>query len=186
MKSRNLLSLTASITLAGAMLCPVHAAGYLKLGDIKGESTDEAHKDWINLLSVSSSITRPTGAGGPTRQALATVRAPVAGKHIPQGVLIMRKAGGDASRQLQTASRQKRTFPDATIHFVNDDTGEIYLKITMTDLLVSSYQTGDSAAGDSAPMDQLSINFSKITYEYEPAKAGGNAKTTWKVEEGEI
>jgi len=24
-------------------------AGYLKIGDIKGESTDDGHKDWINL-----------------------------------------------------------------------------------------------------------------------------------------
>ena len=36
---------------------------YLELGDIKGEATDSAHKDWINLLSVSQSITRPMGSG---------------------------------------------------------------------------------------------------------------------------
>ncbi len=29
-------------------------AGYLKIGDIKGESVEPKHKDWINLLSVSS------------------------------------------------------------------------------------------------------------------------------------
>ena len=33
-------------------------AGYLKIGDIKGESTDSSHKDWINLLSVSPSLNR--------------------------------------------------------------------------------------------------------------------------------
>jgi len=33
-------------------------AGYLKIGDIKGESTDEGHKDWINLLSVSQRRSR--------------------------------------------------------------------------------------------------------------------------------
>jgi type VI secretion system secreted protein Hcp len=45
-------------------------AGYLKIGDIKGESVDKDHKDWINLLSVSQSLTRPMSAGisGSTRQ----------------------------------------------------------------------------------------------------------------------
>ena len=45
-------------------------AGYMKLGDIKGESVDKAHKEWINLLSVNQSLTRPMAAGisGSTRQ----------------------------------------------------------------------------------------------------------------------
>ena len=30
-------------------------AGYLKISDIKGESTDDGHKDWINIQSISSS-----------------------------------------------------------------------------------------------------------------------------------
>lgn len=37
----------------------VGGAGYLKYDGVDGESRDAQHKDWINLLSVSSSITRP-------------------------------------------------------------------------------------------------------------------------------
>ena len=38
------------------------AAPLLRFTEIKGESTEPtAHKDWINLLSVSQSITRPMG-----------------------------------------------------------------------------------------------------------------------------
>lgn len=33
--------------------------GYLQFGDIKGESTEPKHHDWINLLSVSQNISRP-------------------------------------------------------------------------------------------------------------------------------
>ena len=45
-------------------------AGYVQIGDIKGESVDANHKDWINLLSVSQSVSRPMRAGisGSTRQ----------------------------------------------------------------------------------------------------------------------
>ena len=46
------------------------AAGYLKIGDIKGESTDSGHKEWIDVLSVSGLETvvapRDAASGLPT------------------------------------------------------------------------------------------------------------------------
>lgn len=36
--------------------CSSPAAIYLKIGDIKGESTDRAHKDWIDLLSYDIGV----------------------------------------------------------------------------------------------------------------------------------
>ena len=41
-----------------------------------------------------------------------------------------------------------------------------------TDLLVSSFQTGGSS-GDVVPVDQISLNFAKIEYEYYPQKEDG-------------
>jgi type VI secretion system secreted protein Hcp len=35
---------------------------YLKIGDIEGESTDQAHEGWIDVLSVSQSVTQPSSA----------------------------------------------------------------------------------------------------------------------------
>src|SRR3546814_12868560 len=45
-----------------------------------------------------------------------------------------------------------------------------YLKVTMNDVMVSSYQTGGSSGASSIPMDQFSLNFVKIKYEYMPQK----------------
>jgi type VI secretion system secreted protein Hcp len=67
------------------------------------------------------------------------------GQHIKKADLTCRKAGGDQQE---------------------------YMKITMSDLLVSSYQTGGSA-GDVVPTDQISMNFSKIEFEYKPQKPDG-------------
>jgi type VI secretion system secreted protein Hcp len=47
-----------------------------------------------------------------------------------------------------------------------------YLKIKFSDLLVSSFQTGGSQ-GDVVPVDSISINFSKIEYEYYPQDEKG-------------
>lgn len=67
------------------------------------------------------------------------------GEHIKEAILTCRKAGKEQQE---------------------------YLKIKFSDLLVSSYQTGGSA-GDVIPMDQISLNFSKIELEYKEQKPDG-------------
>lgn len=69
------------------------------------------------------------------------------GDHIKKATLIARKAGKDQQE---------------------------YLKVTMEDLLVSSYQTGGSGHGGLVPTDQISLNFSKIQFEYKERKADGS------------
>lgn len=41
---------------------------------------------------------------------------------------------------------------------------EKYLEITMTDVIISSYQTGGS--GDDMPIESMSLNFAKVKEEY--------------------
>ena len=80
------------------------------------------------------------------------------GEHIKKAVLTCRKAGKDQQE---------------------------FLKVTLSDLLVSSYQTGGSGHGDIVPIDQISLNFSKIEIEYKEQKAdgtlGGTVKAGWDV-----
>lgn len=51
-------------TLIGAALllgaaAQVPAAGYIKFDGIEGESTDDGHKDWINILSIDMGTAKP-------------------------------------------------------------------------------------------------------------------------------
>ena len=66
------------------------------------------------------------------------------GEHIPKAVLTVRKAGKEQQE---------------------------YYKITLSHLLVSSFQSG--AGGGPTVMDQFSLNFSKIEFEYKEQKADG-------------
>ena len=59
--SRVSAAIALSFALAAA---PALAAGYLKLGGIKGESTDDKHKGQIEILSWSWGETNATHAGG--------------------------------------------------------------------------------------------------------------------------
>jgi type VI secretion system secreted protein Hcp len=68
------------------------------------------------------------------------------GQHIATAMLTCRKAGKE---------------------------GQEYLKIKFNDLLVSNFQTGGSG-GDVVPVDQISLNFSKIEFSYAAQKPDGS------------
>lgn len=60
-------SLVAIMMLAG-FAPEADAAAFMKLGDIKGEATDNEHKDWIIIESMSSAISRTTSDKGKDAQ----------------------------------------------------------------------------------------------------------------------
>ena len=149
---------------------------FLKLEGIDGESKDSKHPGEIDLQSFSwgqaQTGSHGFGGGGAGKVRMQDFHfvmknckaspklflACAEGEHIKKGVLVCRKAG-----------KEQREF----------------LKVTMSDLLVSSYQTGGSAHGDEVPTDQVSLNFSKIEFEYKDQKAdgtlGGTTKTGYDV-----
>jgi type VI secretion system secreted protein Hcp len=137
---------------------------FLKIDGIDGESTDSKHKAEIDVESWSWGQTNSgdaahrggMGAGKVSMQDFHFVmrmnkatpklmEVCATGEHIKKAVLTCRKAGKEQQE---------------------------YLKVTMSDLVVSSYQTGGSS-GDVVPTDQISLNFSKIEYEYKEQKADG-------------
>jgi type VI secretion system secreted protein Hcp len=62
---------------------------------------------------------------------------------------------------------------DITFRKAGKKEGQLeYFKITLTDLLVSSFQLSDSAGAD-LPTEQVSLNFSKIEFDYKEQKQDG-------------
>ena len=138
---------------------------FLKLDGIKGESKDHKHKDEIHIESFSWGLSQTgafgTGGGGGAgkvrmqdfqfvmKHGKASPKLMLAcaeGEHIKKAVLTARKAG-----------KEQREF----------------LKLTLSDVLISSYHTGGSGGLDEIPTDQVSLNFAKIEHEYKEQKASG-------------
>ena len=138
---------------------------FLKLDGIDGESLDHKHSKEIHVESwswgeVQSGTSATGGGGGAGKVSMQDFHfvmkvnnaspklmlACATGEHIKKAVLTCRKAGKDQQE---------------------------YLLVTMSDLLVSSYQSGGSAHSDVLPTDQISLNFSKIEWSYKPKKADG-------------
>lgn len=144
---------------------------FLKIEGIDGESTDDKHKNEIDVLSWSwgeaNSGSHGAGGGGG------------AGKVMMQDFSFTMKVN-KASPKLMLACATGEHLKKATLtcRKAGKEQQE-YLVIKFTDLLVSSFQTGGSA-GEVVPVDQVSLNFAKIEYEYKPQKADGTLDSAVK------
>ena len=137
---------------------------FLKLTSIRGESVDAAHKGDIDIIGynwgLSNTGTFHHGSGGGSGKAnfqdisitkyvdkstADLMLACANGKHIPEGVLVCRKAG---EKPLE------------------------YLKITMQELLVSSVSTGTTTA-DERQTETITFNCAKVRVEYFMQGASG-------------
>lgn len=139
---------------------------FLKITGVEGESEDKAHKGEIQILSwnwgESNSGSASFGSGHGTgkvnmqdfsfssymnKSTPTLMLACAAGTHFDTAILTCRKQG---------------------------DVPQEYLKITFTDVIVSSYQTGQSSGGDELPVETFSLNFTKVQYEYKPQNKDGS------------
>ncbi len=137
---------------------------FLKIEGIEGESTDDKHKNEIDIESwawgeTNAGTFSSGGGGGAGKVTMQDVNfamkvnkaspklllACATGEHLKTALLTCRKAGKEQQE---------------------------YLKIKFSDCLISSFQTGGSA-GDIIPVDQLSLNFAKVEYEYREQKPDG-------------
>ncbi len=137
---------------------------FLKIDGIDGESQDAKHKNEIDVSSWSwaehQAGTHDTaGGGGAGKVAMQDFHftmnvnkstpklflACASGEHIKKAVLTVRKAGKDQQE---------------------------FLTITFSDFLVSSYSMHGQPGKDHSH-DSVSLNYSKIEFEYKPQKADG-------------
>lgn len=136
---------------------------FLKIADIKGESVETNHKDEIEILSFSFGVSQQGGmgfgtgggAGKANFEDLSFMKrvdksspnlflACATGKHIPEAILAVRKAGGE---QVE------------------------YLKVTMKECLVSSvHESGNEGA---IVLENIRFNFTECVFQYAPQNEKG-------------
>jgi type VI secretion system secreted protein Hcp len=145
---------------------------FQKLDGIKGESHDSKHPGEIDIHSVTWGAqqigSHGTGGGGGSgkvhiqdihitkhvdRASADLFYNCCSGKHIPNGYITLRKAG---DKPLE------------------------YLKIKLTDVLVSAVNYAGSGHDDKA-METLALNFAKFEQEYFEQKKDGTGETAGRV-----
>jgi type VI secretion system secreted protein Hcp len=140
---------------------------FLKLDGIDGESVSRGHEKWIEIESFSWGESNPTslgtsggGAGtGKVQMQDFSFVMPFS-KASPQ--LFLKCASGEhiASAVLSASSPE-------------GGRGQDFLKFALTDVLVSSYQTGGASGEEPVPFDQVTLAFAKIEIFYKEILASG-------------
>ena len=142
---------------------------FIQIGALKGESKDSVHREKTDVLAWSWGMSNSgtahmgggAGAGKVNVQDLSVTKyidktspdlmlAACNGKHFPDALLIVRKAGEKPVE---------------------------YLKIKMTDVMITSVSTGGSG-GEDRLTENVTVNFAKVKVEYTPQKQDGSADST--------
>jgi type VI secretion system secreted protein Hcp len=133
----------------------------LELDGVKGESKDDVHKETIEIASWSLGASNPTsvGSGGLS-----------AGKVSYSDLSVMislEKASVDLLSRVSTG----KVIPKAVLYGRKggDDKRQDYLKVTLKEVMVSSWQTSASD-GSGIPMLSVSFAFSNIEFIYKEQK----------------
>ena len=150
---------------------------FLKIDGIPGESSDDKHRDWIEIVSFTHSMEQPasataSSAGGATAERVnhgtfnithlldkaspKLYDAVCTGKHIKEVALELCRAGGDKMK---------------------------YMEIKLEQVLISRVAPYGSA-GDGFPTETLSLSYGKIKWTYTQQKradgaGGGNVSAGW-------
>jgi type VI secretion system secreted protein Hcp len=131
---------------------------YLKIEGIPGEAADADHKDWIHIESFSWGMSQSSATGG----------GGGAGKVNVHDISIT-KSIDKSSPKLMLQCCTGQHIPQAMLSYTRETgRGPVeYLKIKLTDILVSGYKFSPDLRGtDALPVDTLSLNFTKIEMTY--------------------
>lgn len=152
---------------------------FLKIDGIPGESTDDKHKDWLEVIAFTHKIEQPASAtasssGGATAERVnhstfdivhlldksspKLAEACCTGKHIKEVTLELCRAGGD-----------KMT----------------YAEVKLEQVIVSKVEpSGSSDSATGFPVEKISFSYGKIKWKYIAQKradgqGGGNVVGGW-------
>jgi type VI secretion system secreted protein Hcp len=139
---------------------------FLKIDGIPGESTDIHHRDEIEVLSYTWGESQPAvaGSGGGAAAGKVAMQDFHFTMHVNKASpkLFLDCANGARIKNAVLSVRQSGANPVE------------FLKWTLTDIVVASYQTAASVPSGESPTDQVSLRFTKIETEYTRIKPDGS------------
>jgi type VI secretion system Hcp family effector len=159
------------------------ADNFLKIDGIKGESTDDAHKDWIEALSFNWGVSQQASATASSSGGGSSQRADF------QDLSVV-KLMDSASPLLMKACAEGAHIDEVTLELCRAG-GEklLYMEYKLSNVIISSVSVGGGGGGE--PTESLTINYGKINQKYtKQARKGGagagNTEGGWDLEANKV
>ncbi|MDB5968196.1 MAG: type secretion system effector, Hcp1 family protein [Hydrocarboniphaga sp.] len=152
---------------------------FIQLDGIKGESTDDKHKDWIEILSFGFGAQQPQSSTASSAGNLGSARVNIqnfsfmhhldisspklfeyccTGQTVKTAVITLNRAGGDKAK---------------------------YMEYKLTDVIITNVGKGGDSSSEAhdVPLESVSLAFGKVELTYTKigidGKAAGNASAGW-------
>ena len=135
--------------------------------DIKGESLDQKHDDWVEVSNWHHRIKQP-------KSATASSTGGHTAERCEHEVMEFTKNLDLSSPKLYGACSGGTTFKDVTVEFMRaDGDGERvkYLEINMKNVVIAD--VAPSVNGEEFPTETFALNYGAIEWIYKQQKAGG-------------
>ena len=130
---------------------------FIEIDGIPGESTDDKHKDWIEVLSYSHGMDMSTGKVA----------------HIDFNFV---KRLDKSSPIINLAVNTGEHFKEATVQICSKGGEKLcYMEYKMTDVYITSVHVGGSSSSE-IPMEEISLNYGKIVWKFTPQDEAGRPK----------
>ena len=121
---------------------------FVNFGDIKGESTDKDHKDWVTAIKVTFNVSQPTHPA----------------------TLTVEKAVDRSSPKLIEAVAEGTHIPEVTIDYTSPTRasgGLKYLEIKLKEVIISSItHQADPFGGHRTPIEQVAMTYRAMRQTY--------------------
>jgi type VI secretion system secreted protein Hcp len=162
----------------GALLGSPAVDMFLKIDGIPGESTEDKHKEWIEILSYSSGVSQP-GAGA---MSSGGVRSAERCDHSDFSVVkTLDKASPKLALYVCSGTHIEEIIIELC-HATGDK--QKYMEYKMTDVIVSSVSVSGSAGEGPLPLEEVTFAYGKIEWTYTEVdhitgKPKGDVKTHW-------
>lgn len=145
---------------------------FLKIDGIEGESQDARHRGEIVLDAWSFGGTAEGMVGGkpsaPARSGVAS------GRFSAQDFQFTAKVSKASPKLFETCVTGARLREAAMSARKAGAEQQDYLRIRLSDVVISSYQQGGSSASGDVPVDQVSCSFARIEIEYKEQRPDGS------------
>ena len=151
--------------------------GFIKIEGIDGDSTDENHKNWIEIQSYSHGLHQQVGGSRSSGGAATAGR-------VDHNDFSFMKEIDKATPLLTLHCCNGKHIPKVEVELCRaGDKKNVFMKWTLEDVIVASVQT-DGASGSAMPSESVSLNYGKVLWTYtntDPKKGttGGKVESSW-------
>jgi type VI secretion system secreted protein Hcp len=133
---------------------------FIKAEGIEGEATDSKHQKWVIADSASVPIFRSIPGGAVDQQR-------TKGETSLGDITIVRQLD-KSSPKLMEATALGKFNKEVLIEFTTTTGGktDTYLAWKLENVIFTGYSVHGNSSGEPLPSEQVSLNFTKITYTY--------------------